>query len=46
MKLSAKMSGIFPLELFRKNNGSFPEIFGKIPKEISGNFPTHIPNNR
>ena len=33
----------FFAEWFRKSNVIFPEISGKIPQEISGNFPTHNP---
>jgi len=43
MKSSAKNFPNLTSELFRKSN-IFPEIFGKIPNEISGNFPTHIHN--
>jgi len=34
---------LFSAELFRKNTVIFPEISGKIPPEISGNFRTHNP---
>jgi len=33
----------FFAELFRKSTAIFPEIYGKIPQEISGNFWTHNP---
>jgi len=35
---------LFSAELFRKSTVIFPEISGKIPPEISGNFWTHNPN--
>jgi len=33
-------------ELFRKSTVIFPEISGKIPQEISGNFRTPNPSQR
>ena len=42
MKLSATNFQNFSAEFFRKSTAIFPEISGKIPKEISGNFLTHI----
>ena len=38
-----KTSRKFFAELFRKSTFIFPEISGKIPQEISGNFRTHNP---
>ena len=35
---------LFSAELFRKSTVIFPEISGKIPPEISGNFRTHNPS--
>ena len=32
-------------ELYRKSTFIFPEISGKIPPEISGNFRTHNPTS-
>ena len=34
---------LFSAKLFRKSTVIFPEISGKIPPEISGNFRTHNP---
>lgn len=36
----------FSAEFFRKSNVIFPEISGKIPEEISGNFRTYNPSFR
>ena len=38
-----KFTKKFFAELFRKSAVIFPEISGKIPQEISGNFRTHNP---
>jgi len=38
-----KLPENFFAELFRKSTAIFPEISGKIPREISGNFRTHNP---
>ena len=40
------MKVLFSAELFRKSTVIFPEISGKIPPEISGNFRTHNPNDQ
>jgi len=37
---------LFSAELFRKSTVIFPEISGKIPPEISGNFRTHNPTHK
>ena len=36
---------IFSAKFSQKSTAIFPEISGKIPKEISGNFLTHIPTD-
>jgi hypothetical protein len=41
MKFSTTNFRKFSAELFRKSTVIFPEISGKIPQEISGNFRTH-----
>jgi len=32
------------MDFLRKSTVTFPEISGKIPQEISGNFPTYNPS--